>query len=112
LTPILPPLTGVFKGKNENIPHLHRFCYIEPVVSRRAQMSVLNRPYFRDEEAAHTFLESILWRGRYGVQLPSKRKKSRHDKFVKLARERRRRKRSRLHCEGNYILDLANPALG
>lgn len=24
-------------------------------------MSVLNHPYFRDEEAAHSFLESILW---------------------------------------------------
>jgi hypothetical protein len=24
-------------------------------------MSVLNRPYFRDEESAHAFLESILW---------------------------------------------------
>ncbi len=24
-------------------------------------MSVLNRPYFRDEEAAHSFLEGILW---------------------------------------------------
>jgi transposase-like protein len=24
-------------------------------------MSILNRPYFRDEEAAHVFLESILW---------------------------------------------------
>ena len=24
-------------------------------------MSILNRPYFRDEEAAHGFLESILW---------------------------------------------------
>ncbi len=24
-------------------------------------MSILNRPYFRDEEAAHAFLESILW---------------------------------------------------
>lgn len=24
-------------------------------------MSILNRPYFRDEEAAHTFLEGILW---------------------------------------------------
>ena len=24
-------------------------------------MSILNRPYFRDEEAAHSFLESILW---------------------------------------------------
>ena len=25
-------------------------------------MSILNRPYFRDEEAAFAFLESILWR--------------------------------------------------
>lgn len=24
-------------------------------------MSILNCPYFRDEEAAHAFLESILW---------------------------------------------------
>lgn len=24
-------------------------------------MSILNRPYVRDEEAAHAFLESILW---------------------------------------------------
>src|SRR5260370_36796045 len=24
-------------------------------------MSILNRPYFRDEESAHAFLESILW---------------------------------------------------
>ena len=24
-------------------------------------MSILNRPYFRGEEAAFTFLESILW---------------------------------------------------
>jgi transposase-like protein len=24
-------------------------------------MSILNRPYFREEEAAHTFLEGILW---------------------------------------------------
>ena len=24
-------------------------------------MSILTRPYFREEEAAHTFLEGILW---------------------------------------------------
>ena len=24
-------------------------------------MSVLNRPYFRDEEATHAFLEGIVW---------------------------------------------------
>jgi hypothetical protein len=26
-----------------------------------AKMSILNRPYFRDEEAAHSFLEIIVW---------------------------------------------------
>ena len=25
-------------------------------------MSILNKPYFRDEEAAHSFLESIVWK--------------------------------------------------
>jgi transposase-like protein len=25
-------------------------------------MSILNQPYFRDEEAAHSFLESIVWK--------------------------------------------------
>ena len=31
-------------------------------------MSVLNRPYFRDEEAAHGFLEAIVWPG--GAECP------------------------------------------
>src|SRR5579864_3540049 len=30
-------------------------------IRRGPSMSVLNRPYFRDEQAAHAFLESILW---------------------------------------------------
>jgi len=87
-------------------------------------MSILNRPYFRDEEAAHRFLEGIVWPhgpecphcgsigSAYGIAAnPEKRvrhglwkcRECRKQFTVKIGtvfEHARKRKRSRVRCEG------------